>query len=113
MLKILLSPDPADPAAPADAPAAPTPPPASPDVSPPGKATAAATVLAGKTEREAQLEAELAAAQKAHADTNQQRIERERRISELEDQLHQLKNLTPTPAPKPAKKKSEWGFFTD
>jgi hypothetical protein len=61
-------------------------------------------IEAKRTEREIELQAELDAEKGRHAATNQARIDREKRIAELEDQLHQLKQIQRV-EPKPAKKK--------
>lgn len=98
-MKLLLSPDPAEggaptPAAPAPAPAAPSP--------------AAKTVLEGqRTEREIELGAELIAERTSHAATAGEKKARENRISELEDQLHQIKSAIGVKK----KKSGGWTFF--
>ena len=61
-------------------------------------------VTAERTEREANLEAELATERSSHAATAAQKKERELRLSELEDQLHRLRQ------PAPQKKKDSWWF---
>jgi hypothetical protein len=73
------------------------------------KPPAARVVTEGtKSEREIQLEGELQAERERHTKTAGEKIEREKRMMELEDQL---RTLTATPK---ADKKSEskgWGFF--
>ena len=53
-------------------------------------------VTAERTEREANLEAELAAERAGHATTAAEKKQREIRLAELEDQLHQLHTLRAT-----------------
>lgn len=111
MLKKLLSPDPAEGGDPSSTPPNPQPKPPQPPQAPPeppGPASpppAAKIVLEGeKTEKELALERKLK--------------ERETRLSELEDENHQLKTPAQNP-PSPAreKKKSSWlsgaTFFED
>jgi translation initiation factor IF-2 len=95
----LLSPDPADPAPANDPTPAPAPAPTpTPAATPP---PAASTVVNGKTERELQLEHQLAESQKVIK-------ERETRISEVEDENRRVKEATTAPR---EKKKKGFSFL--
>jgi len=64
-----------------------------------------------RTERELSLESDLQTERSSHAKTAKEKVEREKRISELEDELHRLRH----PArPAPADRKSALEeFFED
>jgi hypothetical protein len=57
----------------------------------------------GRSERELSLERDLATERTSHAATAHDKRERERRIAELEDELHRLRQTLEPPAP-PRKK---------
>lgn len=84
---------------------------------PPAGPTAAGVVLTGtRTEREIDLEAELATERERHATTANEKKAREIRVAELEDELHRLKSagLKPTPAPARAASRSKsWTLFDE
>ena len=65
-------------------------------------------VTAERTEREVNLEAELAAERASHANTAAEKKQREFRVAELEDQLDQLKH--PTRAARSDSTKDSWWF---
>jgi hypothetical protein len=91
--KTLLAPGAGEPGGPPVPP--PAGPPAQPSTPPPAPPPAATDVTnATRTERELQLEADLEAERKA-------KKKRETRISELEDENHQLKSIPRPPAPPP------------
>lgn len=96
--------EPVNPPAEPSAPPPPAPPPPTPaDGTPP---PAANTVLNGqRREGEVDLAAELEAEKK-------KRVDREKRLAELEDENHRLKQIPAALAPAPAKRKgSGWTFF--
>ena len=126
MKRLLFSPDlpaagggapPADPPV-ADPPASDPPPPdpasrtAASDPPPPDPASRTAAdppaakivVESTKSERETNLEAEIAAEKEA-------RKKEQTRLAELEDENHNLKKARENPASKPAKKSGRFGFF--
>ena len=85
---------------------APAPSPAPASAAPP----AASTVINGrKTEREISLEAELETERRTHAQTAKEKTDREKKIMELEDELHRLR----APRPAPQKKSALEEFFED
>jgi hypothetical protein len=112
MLKqILFSPDPGDGGGPSDptpAPGAttsnPTPPPAPPP--------AAETVLTGiKSEREIQLETDLQKEREEKQRIESEKKDREIRISELEDENHQLKSIPTIKTPADPDSDARWRPF--
>ena len=73
---------------------------------PPSSPPAAAAVAAGKTARELDLEAELAAERERVVIESEGRKQRERDLCELQDKHENYRKSVERPAPKPAKKSS-------
>lgn len=91
---------------PAPAPAAP---PAAPPVDPPGPPAARVVMTGQRSEREINLETDLARERSAHAVTAKEKKDRETKIAELEDELYRLRH----PARPKAEKSAMEEFFGD